>query len=58
MQANIFQDEASDSAKRYIEVADTIDDVPFAYIIDPDVAEKESLKAGDISVFKQVLVYH
>lgn len=51
----LFQDGENADAKKYIEVADTIDDVPFGVIYDAGVAAKSTLAVGEIAVFKQVL---
>lgn len=40
----------------FIEVADTIDDVPFAHITDAEVAKEAGVAENQIAVFKKVRI--
>lgn len=48
-----FPDAEAESAKTYVSVADSFDDVPFGVVSDAEVAKKAGLEAGKVAVFKK-----
>lgn len=49
-----FKDESTDLAKAFLDVAATIDDIPFGISSDSSVAEKYEVKDGSVVLFKKV----
>nr|CAB3243667.1 protein disulfide-isomerase 2 [Phallusia mammillata] len=48
-----FTDMGSDAGKKFIEVADTVDDVVFAYITDAGVASRATVNTNEVVIFKK-----